>query len=161
MLIVMTCGTIGLLKAASYRREEVLLDQFRTAVHWIEWELRCRGTDLPALFSRLEERSDGPLAMLFGELRRELAAHNAPDADACMRLALERLRTGGTLRELCLQLGNSLGEFHLEGQLAQLALIRADCDRILEEHRHSGDSRIRSYQTLWVCGGAVLAILLL
>ena len=57
-------------------------------------------------------------------------------------------------------MAQSLGRFDLEGQLKGLNLARNVCRRDLEELSVNRDVRLRSYQTLGLCAGAALAILL-
>ncbi len=161
VLIILACGGMGIFMASAYRYEERLLQQFLGSLRWMLCELQCRGVDLPELFRRGSERTGGIMGQLYGRMGLELSKRVAPDARTCMEIALDGVRLPEKLRELALALGNSVGEFHLEGQLQQLESVLADCSRILEEHRRCADGRIRIYQTLGLCGGLALAILLL
>ena len=58
-------------------------------------------------------------------------------------------------------LGSSLGRFDLEGQKLGLDSVRTACRRDLEELNRNRENRLRSYQTLALCTGAALAILLI
>ena len=58
------------------------------------------------------------------------------------------------------QLALSLGRYDLEGQLQGLEMVRQQCRKDLEELESDRFDRMRSYQTLAVCAGAALAILL-
>ncbi len=161
VLIVLACGGWGMGMAAAYRREGVLLQQLQETIGWMQCELRCRATDLPSLFLRASQRTQGALRLLFQRMSTELSSRVAPDAQTCMETALWEVRLPGKAREIAHQLGTSLGEFHLEGQVRQIEAVAAGCSRLLEEHFRNRDSRLRSWQTLWLCGGLVLAILLL
>jgi hypothetical protein len=66
------------------------------------------------------------------------------------------------LTTVCLQrLGTSLGHFDLEGQLQGIEQVRQLCKGHLENLERSQDTRIRNYQTLSICAGAALAIILI
>ncbi len=161
LLILLGCGGSGFYLAASYRREEGMLQQLLDSIGWMLCELRCHGTDLPALFFRLAQRTPGPLGVLYEAVAQQLSNRVAPDAHACMQSALVQVSLPEKVRTLVISLGHSLGEFHLEGQLRQLEGLQMQCGQILEEHRRSRDSRVRTYQTIGVCSGMALAILLL
>lgn len=158
---MLACGGTGMLMAAAYRREEGLLRQLAGILEWMGCELTCRATDLPQLFLRAAQRAEGSLVALFEAVAGELSARVAPDAACCMDTALAKVELPRKTQQLLRQLGASLGEFHLEGQLRQLEAVRLECSRVLEEHTQNRDSRIRSYQALGLCGGLILAILML
>ncbi len=161
VLVVLSCSSCGMMMAAAYRREEVLLRQLREIMEWMACELRCRATDLPCLFLRATQRTQGPLGTLFDRMSTALSGRVEPDAMTCMETALRAVCLPGKVRQIALQLGASLGEFHLEGQVRQLEAVGAECSRLLEEHVSNRDSRLRTYRTMGVCGGLALAILLL
>lgn len=59
------------------------------------------------------------------------------------------------------ELGRNLGRFDLTGQLSSLRALRAGCEDSLKQLTDNRDNRLRSYQTLGLCTGAALAVLLL
>ena len=65
------------------------------------------------------------------------------------------------MKELLLELGRSLGNFDLNGQLRGIEAVRRQALEALQNSVKDRDQRIRSYQTLGLCAGAALAILLL
>ena len=58
-------------------------------------------------------------------------------------------------------LGNSLGRFDLSGQLKGLEGVRQECRGKLTRLMGNQEVRLRSYQTLGLCAGAALVILLM
>jgi hypothetical protein len=95
-------------------------------------------------------------------LYRELNWQKLPDAASCMSAAIQR--TGDIpvrIRRLLVQLGQILGRFDLEGQLQGIQSVRKRCEESLVSIRNNRDERLRSYQTLGVCSGVALAIVLL
>jgi hypothetical protein len=58
-------------------------------------------------------------------------------------------------------LGASLGRFDLDGQLTALETARASCRHCLEGLESNRDIRLRNYQTLSLCAGAALALILI
>ena len=57
-------------------------------------------------------------------------------------------------------LRNSLGRFDIDGQMNGMEAVRQECERNLLLLRDNRENRLRSYQTLGLCAGAALAILL-
>lgn len=64
-------------------------------------------------------------------------------------------------KRLLLVLGRTLGRFDLEGQLKGIDGISREAAAELDRLTKNQDARLRSYQTLGLCAGAALAILLL
>ena len=104
----------------------------------------------------------GTVRLIFDHLAQELELCTASDASACMEtiLADEPLLCE-ELKGQLMAFGVSLGYFDLAGQQQELrhAINRADNTlKQLSDHR---SQRLRTYQTLGLCAGAALAILLL
>lgn len=161
ILILAACAGTGLWMAGAYRREEELLDQVYGDLQHMEWALNCHAWSLPTLFWTCAQERSGALSEIYGNVARMLDDRAAPDAHACMQLAVQTAAVGGKCRKILELLGRSLGEFQLDGQLRQLASVREECARVLAEHRQNRDNRIRCYQALGICGGFALAILLI
>ena len=58
-------------------------------------------------------------------------------------------------------LGNTLGKFDLEGQISGIDAVRSFCEQELNSLSANKQNRIRSYETLGICAGAALAVLLI
>ena len=162
MLIVAGCGGFGMLIAANYRREERALRQLLGCLDYMECELQYRLTPLPELCRQAAKESAGPVRAVFAALAEELEDQISPDAERCASAALARVKDLPSSARRCLsQLGASLGRFDLPGQLKGLEGVRAACRAELERLGKNRDVRLRSYETLSLCAGAALAMLLL
>lgn len=160
MMITLGCGGFGLSLAMTHRREEVSLRQLIAALDYMECELQFRLTPLPDLCRQAGHESGGKLRDVLLALSQELERQISPDVCSCMSAALASvpdlpLHTKENLQTL----GSSLGRFDLSGQLTGLEAVRTSCRNTLEELGNNRDARLRSYQTLGLCGGAALAIL--
>ena len=161
-MIVASCSGCGFVVAAGKRREESLLVQLADILQFMEAELQYRLTPLPELCRMAAGEGKGILRVVFRNLYRELTWQKLPDAPSCMYAAIQR--TGEmpvSLRRLLVQLGNTLGRFDLPGQLQGIRAVRKRCEASCETLRKNRDERLRSYQTLGICAGAALAVLLL
>ena len=106
--------------------------------------------------------SSGCVKSVLQILSRKLEEKTSAGVKGCM---LSALTEAGdipkyTYRSFVL-LGQSLGRFDLDGQLKSMAEVRQECRRKLEELTINKEVRLRSYQTLGLCTGAALAILLI
>jgi stage III sporulation protein AB len=64
------------------------------------------------------------------------------------------------IKSILSQLGYSLGRYDLEGQLQGIRIVRRRTEESLSHIRKNRDERLRSYQTLGICAGAALAVIL-
>lgn len=162
LLIITGCGIFGSLIAASYRRETSTLQQLLKALEYISCELQCRRTPLPELSQQASALSTGPISQFFYTLSMNLNRQIVPDARKCVDDILKEMdKIPDLTREELHELGYTLGIFDLEGQLNTLAI---SCDRIKEKLDHrmqEQNTRLRSYQTLALCAGAAISILLI
>ncbi len=161
-LVVAGCGGFGFAMAAAHHREEQTLGQLLLALEYMESDLSCHMTPLPQLCRTTANAVTGPVHTFLHHLAEELEAQVAPDAPCCVRAVVHRMpELGDETAAQLLELGNSLGQFDLPGQLRGLGNAQSRCRLALEALRQNRDSRLRSYQTLGLCAGAALAILFL
>lgn len=161
-MVIAGCGSVGFRIAANHRFQERLLRQLIGILDYMACELQYRLTPLPELCRQVVKEFPSPLADIFESLSQEMDAQITPDVTHCMSSVLDKYKKFPTiiLQELEL-LGKSIGRFDLNGQLKGLEAIRQDCRRNLENLGNNRDARLRSYQTLGLCAGAALAILLI
>ena len=160
--IIIGCGGFGFSVAAAHRQDERTLRQFVSALDYMECDLQYHMTPLPDLCRKAAAESSGCLRNIFGELADSLDMQISPDVGSCMRTVMRQCHNPPpqTAYHLLL-LGSSLGRFDLKGQLHGLESVRSSCRKALEEMGRDRESRLRCYQTLGLCGGAALIILLI
>ena len=161
IIVIAGCGGFGFRLAASCRREERELRQLLSVLDQIQCELEYRLTPLPELCRLAGEVSSGNLHRFFSLLSSELEQQIAPDARCCMNAAISQSDLCRTAKQLLYDLGKTLGRFDLPGQLRGIEAIRREGKLALDKLTSNQDVRLRSYQTLGLCAGAALAILLL
>ena len=161
ILIILSCTACGFSIAAGKRREEQLLIQMLQILRFMEMELRYRLTPLPELCKMAADETRGTLRNILMNLYRELCRQKLPDAGSCMAAAIGRCGDIPTrIRSILSQLGYSLGRYDLEGQLLGLQTVRKRTEESLGNIRRNRDERLRSYQTLGICAGTALAVIL-
>ena len=157
-----SCSGCGFAFAAGKRREEQLLYQLMEILQFLEADLQYRLTPLPELCRMAAGETKGILRTVFLNLYRELKWQKLPDAGSCMYAAIQRSgEIPPRVRRLLVQLGHTLGKFDLPGQLQGIQSVRKRCEDTLVTIRKNRDERLRSYQTLGICAGAALAIILI
>ena len=159
--IVAGCGGVGFLMASNHKRRILLVQKLLNVFEYMECELRYRCTPLPHLCHMVAKQNYDPIGKIFGYLADELDAQISPDAERCMAAVLEKAENlDDSIRQILEDFGANLGCFDLEGQLQGIAHSKVSCHDLLECLVRNKDNRIRSYQTLGLCAGAALAILL-
>ena len=162
ILILCGCGGCGFSMAAMEVREEKGLRRMISALDYMTCELQYRLTPLPELCRLTGSDIGGSVGAAFIKLGEELEAQVSPDVHSCMAAVLaENSWLPKSVLQAFSELGQTLGRFDLTGQLMGLEAVRAGCRNRLGELTGNKTQRLRSYQTLGLCAGAALAILLL
>ena len=162
VIVIAGCGGVGLKMAMQSRQQEQNLNSLIAALGEMENELEFRMPALPELCRSAAKQAGGPIGQLLLALAEALGRQAAPNVSTCMEHLLEdREEMDPELQKLLGLLGTSLGRFDLTGQLAGLNSLKQQTQQALNRHVEGQQERVRSYQTLGLCAGAALAILLI
>lgn len=161
MLIISGSGAIGLFMASKHQKEINNMRLMIRSLNHMSCELQYRLTPLPDLCRSAANEITGPIKSVLLDLATELDHQIFPDVSACMESVLYDKSYLPELTLQCLrQLGASLGKFDLEGQLLGIDAVRTVCKGHMDMLEKNKEIRIRNYQTLSLCAGAALAIIL-
>lgn len=161
ILLITGCSSFGFSIAFASRKEVHLLQNMVRAITYMENELQYSLMPLPELCRQAGKDTSGTIREVLLNLAREMDWQSAPDAYSCMCEALAKShRLSAKVHQFFLLLGGSMGRFDLPGQLRELEAIRISCEQEILTLTNNQDIRLRSYQTLGICAGAALAILL-
>ena len=160
ILIISGCSCLGISIVHGYKREVHILKELVKAINFMENMLQFNLCPLPELCRQAGKRANGTVRDIFSNMARELDWQTAPDVYSCMCEALSKSQSiSSKAKSYFLQLGVSLGQFDLAGQVKELTSIRSSCELELQQLTKDRDTRTRSCQTLCVCSGIALAIL--
>ncbi len=161
VLIIAGCGGFGFSAALRHRREEKLLRQLIRALEHMACELQYHRPPLPELCYQAAQISEGRIRDFFSALFEALEGVSWSDVHSCVSALMPDYQDLPTkTRENLLLLGKSMGRFDLEGQTEGLSAVREICQSHLKELSKDREARLRGYQTLGLCTGAALAVLL-
>jgi len=162
VMTVVGCGGVGFQIAASYRKEEKSLQQLSQILEFMECELQYRMTSLPELCRQAGRTYKQTPGGVFSDLATELESQISPNVACCMAAVLRKNKNIPPItRSMMEQLGASIGKFDVSGQVKGFISVNEACKRNLYALSEGRDARLRSYQTLGLCAGAALAILLI
>lgn len=160
VLIVLSCSGFGFYIAAGHKKEVYCLQKLVTIIEFMEWELEYRLTPLPQLCRSVADKTSFYFPAVFRSLSEELTYQISPDVATCMRSVLTAQKEIPKFTyEYLEMLGDSLGEYNIDGQLKSLVQLRQIINKKLDELTENQKQRLHCYQTLGVCAGAALAIL--
>lgn len=163
LLIIACSGWFGFSLAAAHRREEKSLRQLISTLDYMQCEMQYHLTPLPELcLQTANSCSKGPVRDFYLLLAEELRQQITVDVQPCVEAALDRAPKMTKITGECLgEIGKNLGKFDFDGQISSFEASRAFCRQRLEEHCAGKDEQRRSYQTLGICAGAALVIILI
>lgn len=158
--VVVSCGGFGFSVAFRHRMDEKTLRQLLSSLDYLENELLYRLTPLPSLCRKTADLCPGKTGDFYRKLASELEGQASPNVEICFRHALASSNLPPETAAVLENLGTSLGKFDLEGQIRGIIAVREQGKLVLSRMERDGIQRIRSYQTLGICTGAALAIIL-
>ena len=161
MFVVLACGGFGFSMVITHKKEVQLLHNMLSAVSYMHCELECRQTPLPDLCQKVSAFSQNRIGRFFSVLADELQNQIFPDPKSCTRNALLKMKGfPDSVCECIMKLADTLGVFSLSGQLQEFSRTEQLLQQQLDKLTFEQDIRLRNYQTLGLCAGAAIAILL-
>lgn len=159
-LILAGCGGVGFTMAAVHNREVHYLKKLCAVLDYMSCELQYKLTPLPELCYQAARETSGRLQKLLLNFSQELESQISPHVKTCMEAALSKSPPLPEVTVQCIRhFASGLGRFDLQGQVQALESTREVCRRHLDGLEENREVRLRTYQTLGLCGGAALIIL--
>lgn len=164
VLIFTSASALGFGAAMRVRTTRNQLQGLDDALGMMACELRYAMTTLPGLCGAVANVATGAIGELFRELSRALCRSDLQSPEAAMREAIDktkRLCLPQNIIFCLLELGQNLGQFDVEGQLAVIEQSRQRIRACLSQYAADAPQRCKSYRTLGICAGMALVILML
>jgi stage III sporulation protein AB len=160
VLLISGFGCFGRILSTNHKKTAALMRQLITAFAFMECELSYRLTSLPDLLRRAVDE-DGVLKRFFLGLAEELEGQISPNVSCCVEATLASVpELPEMVKTILRRFGNNAGCFDLESQIQGIASVREDCAATLAAFTRDQETRLRNYQSLAICAGAAVAILL-
>ena len=121
-------------------------------------------TPLAQLFSGLSACRQKDVAAFFAEAGRALSAQPYCTVPVCFKRGFQQVRgfrPGDESVQALYGLSLNLGRFDLESQLAAIERTKASVTAALLALQGQKRARCRSYETIGICAGLALAVMLL
>ena len=163
LLVVVGSAAFGFGSASGIRRQIRLLQELIARLQDMKSQIAYRMTPLPELLEQMAVACHTELAAFFTAFAENMTGNMLMSVPVAASMALEcthnlPLDAEGqeTLRTFC----QSLGLYDLDGQLAALNLAQTRLQQQLDTLEASKRARCRSYQTIGVCAGLAIAVIL-
>lgn len=163
-LVVLAAGSVGFGFAAAVRAQAVQLQRLIAALEYMKSEIAFRLTPLPELFRLLGSAQDEPVGSFFARCASELLHEPGAGIQTVFHHALrqtQKLALPQSARRTLLELSVSLGKFDAQGQINALSLASERLRQQLATLEAGRKERCRSYETIGICAGLALAVILL
>lgn len=164
ILVVAASSAVGFGFAANIRAQSRQIEALLSALSYMKNEIAYRLTPLPELFYLLGKSAARPVGAFFAACAEALMQNPSASVQGVVRSALSQtpqLAITQQTRQTLLELALSLGKFDANGAGAALELAESRLRQelmVLDSHKRE---RCRSYETIGVCAGLALAVILL
>ena len=159
--IVIGCASFGFYSVYKERKEITQLRALLRLLDAFKMELMHSSSPIAKILRIVANDPDNQIHNLFRQLADVLDQHVSPNVSHCMDMIItQHYDLTDTVRSALNMVGDSLGSYGLELQLAGLASVRASVSQTIKSLRDGQQERHRCMQTLWLCAGAGIAILL-
>ncbi len=162
VFVMAGCTVVGIYLAASYRHQERELKRLIKALEYMECELPYRLTRLPELCYAAGEYAGGVIGHSLSSVAERLRKKIAADPFDCVReVIVESDQIPSQVASVLLNLGKSMGRFDLAGQMKGISAAKQECQMYLQQLLEEKAGNLKSYQTLALCAGAAITIILI
>ena len=163
-MIVLGSGSAGFGFARAVRAQLRQLNALLAALEAMKGEIEYRLTPLGALCAALSHGDEPETAAFFGACAAQMEADRCLPPQLAIQRAMEQaqgLKWSARTRETVRNLAFSLGKFDLGGQVRAIELAQERLRAELAEVQAGSRARCRSYETIGICAGLALAVILL
>lgn len=164
VFIVLSAGVMGFRMASALRGRCMVIRQLQSALQILKHEIAFQASPLPKAFARAAAAEQGVVSALFAKAAGAMENRCWMTPAAAFRQALQgipEMDGEDRLRSILLELAAKLGKYDLDSQRQAIELAQTQLE---EERRQAEQERTvkgRTYETLGICTGLAVSILLL
>ena len=164
VFIVISAGTVGFRLARQLRLRCTMLRQLQSALHVLKNEIAFCATPVPRAFAKMAASLEGALAELFARASGAMDKRCWLTPSSAMEYAMQEVpgfEQGDKVRDILLELAGKLGQYDLDSQIQGIGLAMTQLDEERQAAERERSVKSKTYETLGVCAGLAVAILLL
>ncbi|NLJ75224.1 MAG: hypothetical protein GX331_09570 [Firmicutes bacterium] len=163
LLIVFSCGFIGLIVAKSYSDRVQNIKALLTFVQMLETEIGYSRTSLPEAFERIARQLQGPVSVFLQTVSHRLEVEPDLAMQDAWLFGVYVLEENGlpiAVLEDLITFGDVLGVSDADDQKKHLNLLRVRLTQASETAEAEHRKNARMWQYLGFCAGTLIALLL-
>ena len=160
IILILFSGTgLGLCKSMELTARLKILEKLAQLLLLLKGEIRCTGATLEDAFLDAAAKMPGEYRLFLKETAGWLQQRPEIFRECAVRL-LPLHRLSEEERESFLSLGEKLGYLDREMQVAQLTLLEEELDYRIKILKSAMPKQQKTYQSMGILGGILLAVLL-
>lgn len=163
IILILSCGSLGLYLAARIKKRPVELREGLTALTLLDTEIQWGSTPLPEAFSVLKERTEGSWKGFFAELERQV--QEGASAYSAWQETIKKEEKNFCLKpedwQVLQNVGKGLGRSDHQEQHKQLELVKQQLRSLQEQALLTCDKQAKMWSYLgFLCGIAGVIFLI-
>jgi len=160
VFVILAASSVGFSMSSSIRRDRLLLLQLQHALQLLRNEIAFCGTPLPQTFALMAANCTGYLERVFSEVAKQMDKHRWMSPSAVMEQVLSGQRDT-VVSDILKELAAGLGDYDVQSQLISVRTADERAATSLQRTEQEGSTTARIYETLGICSGLSVAILLI
>ena len=160
VFIIFAVSSVGFTMSASIKKEKSLLMQMQRALQILRNEIAFCGTPLPQTFALMAASCSGNLERVFSDTAKLMDRHRWMSPAAAMEQTLSG-RQETALSDVLRELAAGLGNYDLQAQITSIRMADERIAALLQQTEQEVRAKGKIYETLGICGGLSVAILLI
>lgn len=160
VFIVLSAGSVGYGMAVAMKKKCIVLRQLLDSLQVLKNEIALCGTPLPQAFALMAVSAEGELERIFSDVAKDMDQHRWVTPYASFQAAMETV-SEEEISPILLSLARKLGKYDIDAQLQGIEMARCQTEELLQQLERERHVKSRTYETLGICAGLAVAILLI
>lgn len=159
LLVIASTASVGFRLALSLKAHCDSLKQFLNALELLEDELSCNATPLVQAFFLTAEKTQGAIRNILQETAEQMESKRWLSPKTAMETAM--VQTQNEFEDILTELAEKLGRYDLDKQLSAIRFAKMQAENRLALAEKERSLKSKTYETLGICAGLSVAILLI
>ena len=158
--ITLSSAVVGFQMAAMLRKRCALMRELDDLLQLLEQEIGTCGTLLPHAFALLSAATDGIWETVFSGIAKEMDKNRWATPHEAAQIVLNQVHDRD-ISEIMLPMMKKMGKYNIEAQTQGIESARLQLRMLLQELEQEQKMKSKTFQTLGICTGLAVAILLI
>lgn len=160
IFIVLSAGSVGFRIGVILKNRCHYLMELIKMLQILENEISFGGTPLPQAFALVAQTAEGEVKKIFSHLSVQMENCRWISPKTAMEGALKGNQET-VADSILLELAEKIGKYDLDTQISSIRIAQAQVQQMLNDLEQERKVKSKTYQTLSICAGLAVAILLI